>query len=255
MLLEEKVAIITGASSGIGRAAAFAFATEGASVVLSGRRRASLDEVVRAIGASAGRAIAVLGDVRDESHAVELVAAAVDTFGGLDIAFNNAGALGTVAAIPELTAADWDDTIRANLTSAFLGAKHQIPALLRRGGGSLVFTSSFVGHTAGFPGLAAYASAKAGLVGLVQVIATEFGVKGIRANALVPGGVDTPSNAANLPGATAETRSFVEGLHALKRLGRAEEIARAAVFLASSNASFITGAALIADGGVSISRT
>lgn len=255
MLLEEKVAIITGASSGIGRAAAFAFATEGASVVLSGRRRASLDEVVRAIGASAGRAIAVLGDVRDESHAVELVAAAVDTFGGLDIAFNNAGALGTVAAIPELTAADWDDTIRANLTSAFLGAKHQIPALLRRGGGSLVFTSSFVGHAAGFPGLAAYASAKAGLVGLVQVIATEFGVKGIRANALVPGGVDTPSNAANLPGATAETRSFVEGLHALKRLGRAEEIARAAVFLASSNASFITGAALIADGGVSISRT
>ncbi len=254
-LFTGKVAIVTGASSGIGRAAAIAFAEEGASVVVSGRREAGLESVVGTIVDAGGSAMAVAGDVRDESHAAALVDAALKRFGGLDVAFNNAGAVGAVGPLPDLTGDGWEDTLRTNLTGAFFAAKHQIPAMLRRGGGSLVFTSSFVGNTVAFPGLAAYAAAKAGVIGLVQVIAAEFGARGIRANAVLPGGIDTPSNAANLPGAAPETRPFIEGLHAMKRLGRPEEIAQAALFLASGRAGFITGTALVADGGASISRT
>ncbi|MGH6763731.1 MAG: SDR family oxidoreductase [Phyllobacterium sp.] len=254
-ILKNKVAIVTGASSGIGRAAAELFAREGAAVVLSGRRQAELDQTVRFVKDAGGRAVAVSGDVRSEAHAKELVDVAVKEFGGLDIAFNNAGSSGAWGAVSDLSLEDWDATIATNLTSAFLGAKYQIPAMIERGGGSLVFTSSFVGNTVGFPGMAAYASAKAGLVGLVQTIASEYGPQGIRANGLLPGGTDTPANHANLPDAAPETRGFVEGLHALKRLGRPEEIAEAALFLASPQSGFVTGAALLADGGVSITRT
>ena len=116
------------------------------------------------------------------------------------------------------------DTLETNLTSAFLGARHQIPAMIDRGGGSLIFTSTFVGYTVGFPGMAAYAAAKAGLIGLTQVIAAEYGAKGIRANAILPGGTDTPMGRA--VASTPEIRRFVEGLHALKRLAAPEEIAR-----------------------------
>lgn len=130
-----------------------------------------------------------------------------------------------------------------------------MPALLERGGGSLIFTSTFVGHTAGMPGMAAYAAGKAGLIGLVQVLATEWGAKNIRANAILPGGTDTPANLANAPGANADTRAFVAGLHALKRMASPLEIAQAALFLASDASSFVTGAAMRVDGGVSISRT
>ena len=116
-------------------------------------------------------------------------------------------------------------------------------------------TSSFVGYTVGFPGMSAYAAAKAGLVGLAQVIATEYGARGVRANAVLPGGTDTPSNVANAPGAAPETRAFVEGLHAVKRMATPMEIARAVLHLASDDSSFITGTALLVDGGVSIART
>lgn len=150
---------------------------------------------------------------------------------------------------------DWRDTVDTNLTSAFLGAKHQVPALVERGGGSLIFTSTFVGHTVGMPGMAAYAASKAGLIGLVQVLATEWGAKGVRANALLPGGTDTPANVANAPDANPETRAFVEGLHALKRMAKPQEIAKAALYLASDASSFVTGTAMQVDGGVSINRT
>lgn len=254
-ILTGKVAIITGASSGIGRAGAKLFSQAGASVVLSGRRSEELADVVTEIKGAGGSAVSVTGDVRDESHARKLVDTAIEEFGGLDIAFNNVGSSGAMGLVTDLTLDGWDDTLRTNLTSAFLSAKHQLPALINRGGGALVFTSSFVGNTVGFPGMAAYAAAKAGLMGLVQTIAAEFGSQGVRANALLPGGTDTPSNAANLPGAAPETRGYIEGLHALKRLARPEEIAQAALFLASPAASFMTGAAILADGGVSINRT
>ncbi|HWI86934.1 MAG TPA: SDR family oxidoreductase, partial [Sphingomonas sp.] len=194
------------------------------------------------------------GDVRDEAVARTLVETAISRFGGLDVAFNNAGGDGAMGPIFDLSLQDWRDTIDTNLTSAFLGAKYQIPAMAERGG-SIIFTSSFVGPVMGFPGLAAYASAKAGLIGLARVIAAEFGPKAVRANVLLPGGTDTPANHANLPGAGPEVRQFIEGLHALKRLARPEEIARAALFLASDASSFVTGASILADGGVSITRT
>lgn len=254
-VLHGKVAIVTGASSGIGRAAARLFAREGACVVVTARRRAELDSLVAEIEAEGGTAVAVEGDVRDENLAKALVDTAVGRFGGLDVAFNNAGTVGETAPVAELSAAGWREAIDVNLTGAFLGAKHQVPAMLARGGGSLVFTSTFVGWTVGMPGMAAYAAAKAGLIGLTKVLAAELGPKGIRANAILPGGTDTPASITNAPGAGPEVLAFVEGLHALKRMARPEEIARAALHLASDASSFTTGTAMLVDGGVSITRT
>ncbi|MFC2249070.1 SDR family oxidoreductase [Labrys portucalensis] len=251
--LENKVAIVTGASSGIGEASARLFAAEGAAVVLSGRRRDALDKVAAEIKAAGGKAIPMTGNIQDEDHQIALVEAAQRHFGGLDIAFNNAGTTGDIVPLTEISLESWRDTLEVNLTSAFLAARHQLPAMLSRGGGALVFTSTFVGHTVGFPGMAAYAASKAGLIGLTQVIAAEYSAKGIRANALLPGGTDTPMgrSVSNTP----EARAFVEGLHALKRLATPEEIARSALYLVSDLSSFVTGTALLADGGVSITRT
>ena len=253
-VLADKVAIVTGASSGIGRATALLFAREGAKLVVTARRRSQLDELVDEIKRAGGEAVAVAGDVRDEVLAKELVDTAVHRFGGLDVAFNNAGSLGEMAPTPQLSLAGWRDTLETNLTSAFLGAKYQVPAMIRRGGGSLIFTSSFVGYTVGMPGMAAYASAKAGLIGLTQVLAAEFGAQRIRVNAILPGGTDTPASITNGPDATPAVLAFVENLHALKRMAKPEEIARSVLHLASDASSFITGTALLVDGGVSISR-
>jgi len=249
--LTNKVAIVTGASSGIGRATAKLFAENGASVVVAARRHGELDALVAEIVEDGGKARALAGDVRDETHARKLVELAVDAFGGLDIAFNNVGSVGKMGPISDLPAEDWHATLDTNLTAAFLGAKYQIPALIARGGGSLIFTSTFVGYTAGMPGMAAYAASKAGLIGLTQVLAAEHGPQGVRVNALLPGGTDTPSATFKTP----ESREFVEGLHALKRVAQPEEIARSALYLASDASSFTTGAALLADGGLSINRT
>ena len=251
--LSNKVAIVTGASSGIGYATAKLFAREGAKVVVGARRQPELDALVEEITQAGGYAVALAGDVKDEAFAKALVELAIGRFGGLDVAFNNAGTIGEMGATPDVTLAGWEDTIRTNLTSAFLGAKHQLPAMLDRSGGSLIFTSTFVGYTIGLPGMAAYAASKAGLIGLTQALAAEFGPKGIRVNALLPGGTDTPMGRAfaNTP----DTLAFVQGLHALKRMALPEEIAKSALYLASDASSFTTGAALLADGGVSINRT
>ncbi len=246
-----KVAIVTGASSGIGRATAKLFAEQGASVVVTARRKAELDALVAEIVETGGPAHALAGDISDEAHAKALVELAVEKFGGLDIALNNAGSTGEIGRSTAISGDGWRNTVDTNLTGAFLGAKHQIPAMLERGGGSLIFTSSFVGYTAGMPQMAAYAAAKAGLIGLTQVLAAEYGPQGLRVNALLPGGTDTPAATFK----TSEERAFVEGLHALKRIARPEEIAWSALYLASEASSFTTGTALLADGGVSINRT
>ncbi|MBN9273001.1 MAG: SDR family NAD(P)-dependent oxidoreductase, partial [Mesorhizobium sp.] len=209
--LTNKVAIVTGASSGIGRATARLFAEQGASLVVAARRQAELDTLVGEIEEAGGVAAALAGDVRDEAYAKAMVEFAVERFGGLDIAFNNAGAVGAMAPLPDLAVTAWHETMDTNLTSAYLCARHQIPAMLERGGGSLIFTSSFVGRTAGIPGMAAYAAAKAGLIGLTQVLAAEYGPKGLRVNALLPGGTDTPGATTDTP----QARAFVEGIHAL----------------------------------------
>lgn len=251
-ILQGKVVIITGASSGIGRAAATLFAAEGASVVLGARRVRELTVIVEEIIAAGGRAAAVPGDVAQEDVARALVDMAMQRFGGLDAAFNNAGTLGDMGDIEQMTLAQWNATLSTNLTSAFLAAKHQLPALVARGGGSLIFTSTFVGHTAGLAGMAAYAASKAGLVGLTQVLAAEYGARNIRVNALMSGGVDTPMgrSVTNTP----EALAYVESLHALQRIAAPEEIAQAALFLASGQSSFVTGSAMLVDGGVSIFR-
>lgn len=252
-MLREKVAIVTGASSGIGRAAARLFAEEGAKVVVTARRQVELDVLVGEITEAGGAAIAFAGDVKDEACAEALVTLATREFGGLDIAFNNAGTLGEMGPVTDVSLAGWRDTLETNLTSAFLAAKYQVPAMIERGGGSLIFTSTFVGYSVGFPGMTAYAASKAGLVGLTQVLAAEYGADGVRVNALLPGGTDTPLG--RVVASTPEAKALVEGLHALKRIAAPEEIARSALHLASDASSFMTGTAMLVDGGVSISRS
>jgi len=251
--LSGKVAIVTGASSGIGRATAKLFAQEGAKVVVGARREAELKELVREIRAAGGEALALAGDVQSEQYAKDLVAAAEKQFGRLDVAFNNAGTLGPIGPSTEVDAAAWNEALAVNLTSAFLGAKHQIPALLKQGGGSIIFTSTFVGYSASFPGVAAYAASKAGLVGLTQTLAAEYGPQGVRVNAILPGAVDTPMYRAFND--TDDKRSWLTNLHALKRAGKPEELARSVLYLASDDSAFVSGTAHLIDGGLSITRT
>ncbi len=247
--LINKTAIITGASSGIGKAAARLFAQHGARLIVNGRRADELDALCAEIRAEGGLAIAVVGDVAHESLQQQMVELAEKEFGGLDIAFNNAGTLGLAKATTDVTADEWQAVLNTNLNAAFLAAKYQLPAMQRRGSGSLLFTSSFVGHTAAFPGLAAYAASKAGLIGLTQALAVEYGPQKIRVNSLLPGGTET--------GMLQEFNATAEALapmFAIKRIAQASEIAQAALFLASDAASFVTGTAMLVDGGVSIQR-
>jgi NAD(P)-dependent dehydrogenase (short-subunit alcohol dehydrogenase family) len=241
--LKDKVAIITGASSGIGAAAARLFAAEGASIVLNARGLPALKTIAEDIESEGGRVRFVAGDVSlPETHEA-LVAVATDVFGGVDIAFNNAGTVGAMKPLAEIDADEWHHTLNSNLTAAFLASRYQIPAMLERGGGSIIFTSSFVGTSVGLPGMAAYAAAKAGLMGLVKGIAADYGARNIRANALLPGGTDT-----GMAGDQAQ-KDWAAGLHAMKRIAQPVEIAQAALFLAEPASSFVTGSALFADGG------
>ncbi|WP_454738118.1 SDR family oxidoreductase [Cupriavidus necator] len=251
--LSDKVALITGASSGIGRATALLFAAEGARVVVGARRQAELDSLVAQIREAGGDAVALAGDVRSEAYASALVALAVERYGRLDIAFNNAGTLGEGGPSTEVSAEGWNDAIAINLTGSFLGAKHQIAQMLKDGGGSVIFTSTFVGYTVGFPGVAAYAASKSGLIGLTQALAAEYGPQGVRVNAILPGAVDTDMYRSMND--TSESQAFITNLHALKRVARPEELARSVLYLASDDSSFVTGTATLADGGVSIMRT
>ncbi len=251
--LSGKVALITGASSGIGHATALLFAAEGAKLIVGARRQAELDQLVAQIIAAGGEAVALAGDVRSEAYAQALVALAVERYGRLDIAFNNAGTLGEGGPSTEVSEPGWTDTLAINLSGAFLGAKHQIAQMLKNGGGSVIFTSTFVGHTFAFPGMAAYAASKSGLIGLTQALAAEYGPQQVRVNAVLPGAVDTDMYRDK--NSTAEAQSFVSNLHALKRVATPEELARSVLYLASDDASFVTGTASLVDGGVSITRS
>jgi NAD(P)-dependent dehydrogenase (short-subunit alcohol dehydrogenase family) len=247
--LKDRVAIVTGASAGIGRATAKLFAQEGAKVVVAARRKTELDEIV----AEGGEIVAHVGDVQSEDFAQSLVDVAVERFGRLDIAFNNAGTLGERGPSTGISKEGWDTTIATNLTSAFLGAKHQIPQMIKNGGGSIIFTSTFVGYSFGFPNVVAYAASKAGLLGLTQTLAAEFGPQGIRVNSIMPGAVETAMYYAAAE--TPEAQAFLTNLHALKRIAQPEEIALSVLYLASGDSSFVSGTAFLIDGGASITRT
>jgi len=238
--------IITGASRGIGASTAQLMA-QGAKLVLGARSHADLTAVADRVQALGGTAVCVAGDVRDETYCQALSAIAVERFGRLDGAFNNAATLGRLGPVQTLSREDWIEVLDVNLTSAFQLAKHQFSPLQASGGGSIVFTGSFVGHTIGLPGMGAYAASKAGLVGLTQCLAADWGEAGIRVNTLMPGGTLT-----DMAPQTLEAQKAVAGMHALRRMASADEIAAVARFLLSAEASFITGSALLADGGNSI---
>lgn len=251
--LEGKVAIVTGASSGIGYAAAKLFAQEGARVVVAARRESELKKLVAEISSGGGEAVALAGDVQSEEFAKALVAAAVSHFGRLDVAVNNAGIIGETGPSTGVSEKGWSETLAINLTSAFLGAKHQIGEMIKHGGGSVVFTSTFVGYTFAFPGVAAYAASKSGLIGLTQALASEFGPQGIRVNAILPGAVATPMFYA--VNESPESQDGLSKMHALKRVGSPEELAKSILYLASDDSSFVTGTAHLVDGGISITRS
>ncbi|MEP0519453.1 MAG: SDR family oxidoreductase [Hyphomicrobiales bacterium] len=247
MELVDKIIIITGASSGIGAASALLFAKEGAQVVLGARREPELKSLAKQISEAGGSATYLVGDVCDEDYAKALVDLAIQEFGGLDGAFNNAGMLGQTSPVSEMELATWRTILATNLTSAFLAAKAQIPAIKKRGSGSIVFTSSFVGFSnGGMPGMGAYAASKAGLIGLMQSLAADNAAEGIRINCLLPGGTKT-----SMAGDDPATHDFIANLHPLKRMADPVEIAQAAMFLLSEKASFVTGSPMIADGGIS----
>ena len=248
MELKNKTIIITGASSGIGAAAAILFAENGANVVLGARRQAELDVITGQINQSNGKALALAGDVKDSDYATALVDLANDRFGGLDGAFNNAGMMGEMGSIPEMDVSTWQDVLSTNLTSAFFAAKAQLPVMKSCGGGSIVFTSSFVGYSnGGMPGMAAYAASKAGLVGFAQSLASDHAADGIRVNTVLPGGTKTA-----MAGDDPDTHDFIANLHPLKRMAEPKEIAEAALFLLSDRSKFMTGSPMIVDGGVSV---
>jgi NAD(P)-dependent dehydrogenase (short-subunit alcohol dehydrogenase family) len=247
MLLAGKVAIVTGAGSGIGRASAVRFAAEGASVVVSDIRGPKADETVAMIADDGGTAVSCQADVSRADDVERMVATAVDAFGGLDALFNNAGTIRPGTAV-RLSEDDWDLVMAVNVRSVFLGAKYAVPAMVTRGGGAIVSTASVSGLN-GDPGGVVYSASKAAVINLTRALAVDHARQHIRVNCICPGAIDTPPVERML--ADAEARARSERAHPLGRIGRPEEIAAAAVWLCSDESSFVTGHALVVDGGLS----
>lgn len=250
-LLEGKGIVVTGGASGIGRAACLAFTREGARVVLSDVNVEGGQETAEAVRKAGGEARFVRADVSDETEVSALLAAAVGVLGRLDCALNNAGITGAVGALHEIDLGGFEHTLRTNLTSIFLCMKHEIRQMLAQGGGSIVNTASGAGVVA-TPTLSPYCASKHAVLGLTKTAAVENARSGIRVNAICPGSIDTPMLQEYMgihPGVETLIRASQPG----GRLGRAEEIAEAAVWLCSDRASFVSGASLFVDAGA-ISR-
>ncbi len=249
----DKVALITGASSGIGRATAELFSAKGARVVVAARRQAELDSLVVEIESRGGHASAIQTDVAVPADVERMVEHAIKTFGRLDYAVNNAGIEGKFAAITDLAEDEWDRVMGINLTSTFLGMKFQARAMLAAGNGGAIVNVGSVNSFLGFATGAAYCTSKHGLIGLTTSASAELASQGIRINLICPGIVDTPMHQRLRKdiGDAIYDESVLPSVH-LKRAGQPEEIARAIVFLCSDSASYITGTTLTPDGGLTL---
>ena len=241
---ENKVAMVTGAASGIGAAIARRFAAEGASVVVADINEDAASKVAEAIERDGGIAASVHQNVADPQSVRQSVEFALKRFGNLHVAVNNAGIVGDQAPVADYGLEDWDQVIAVNLSGVFYGLKYQLPALARSGGGSIVNIASILGSV-GSADSAGYVAAKHGVVGLTKTAALEYAEHGIRVNAVGPGYIDTPLLSRLDPAVYAG----LVGLHPIGRLGRAEEVADLVYFLASDRASFITGSYHLVDGG------
>lgn len=247
MKLAGKVALITGAGSGMGRTAALLFASEGAKVAAVDINEASAKETVADIARQGGEAFAMRTDVSNSEDARAMCDETVRRFGGLDIQYNNAGIEGEGGFLAQLSEEAFDRVIAINLRGVWLGMKYALPHLIRRGGGSIINTASVAGIV-GIKGAAAYCAAKAGVISLTRVAAIEYGRYNIRVNCICPGVIDTPMarRVSEEGGVTAQAN---ERISVLRRVGKPEEIARTALFLASDEAGFATGAPFVIDGG------
>lgn len=245
-LLEAKVALVTGAGSGIGRASAWALARAGARVVVADLSAEGGEETVRLITETGGQAVFIKTDVTRAAEVKAAVACAVSTFGRLDIAHNNAGVLVAASLLDEDAEAALDLALAVNTKGVMLSMKYEIGQMLLNGGGAIINTASVLGLVAGF-GQWAYTASKHATVGLTKSLAVEFAQQGIRINAVCPGAVDTPMTAPMA--ADAQMREMTAAMHPMGRFAQPEEIAGVVVWLASDACSFLTGAAVPVDGG------
>jgi NAD(P)-dependent dehydrogenase (short-subunit alcohol dehydrogenase family) len=249
MRLEGKVALITGGTSGIGRATALRFAGEGAAVAITGRNSERGQQVVQEIVEKGGQALFIRSDVRLAGDCRRAVEQTLDRFGKIDVLFNNAGVY-YPKSVPDCTEEEWDETIDTSLKGAFLMSKYALPSMIERGSGSIIHNSSGWGILGGDKA-AAYCAAKGGLVVMAKAMAIDHGPDGIRVNCVCPGDVQTPMlpDEAAKRGIPWEEYAAGAARRPLGRIGTAEEVAEAVLFLASDDSSFVTGTALVVDGG------
>ena len=245
--LEGKVAIVTGAASGIGRASALLFAEEGARVVVADWDAAKGEEVAREVKGKGGEAKFVKVDVSRAEDVQVMVNAAVESYGRLDVLFNNAGVEGEQAPTADCTLENFDRVIAINLRGVFLGMKYGIAAMLKTGGGSIINNASVAGLV-GFTGIPAYSASKGGVIQLTKTAALEYAKEHVRVNAICPGVIWTPM-VERFTSAGEEVRRALEAMEPVGRFGTAEEVARLALFLACDDSSFCTGAPFVVDGG------